>query len=78
MRNVKIKTHRPLRNGDAFGTTLRCTAEETGIEFLVELTVTGDGNVRVELGPYNGRKETTYLGDLEEVSKRLDMNYLGD
>lgn len=69
MRNVKIKAHRPARNGDAFGTQIRCTDEETGIEFEVTLSVSGGGYVDVELGPYNGRRETTFLGNVNYVPK---------
>ena len=65
MKNVAIKAHLPERKGDAFGCAIRAVDEATGVEFVVQVTVTGDGSdIRVSSGPYNSRKTEVSLGRL--------------
>ena len=63
---VRIRSSQSRVAGDACGSTIRFTDQETGIEYIAQLTLTGDGHLRVEHGPYNGRKTETKVGPIHQ------------
>jgi hypothetical protein len=69
MKNVRVKATQATRTGEPFGCVFRASDEETGIEYILEVTVLGDGEVWIKHGPYNGRKTDTNLGGLMRESE---------